>query len=344
MEEAKLFMNKGEIDIVIYHNSCHDGQTAAAIAYMNLGSTVEYIPKNPSELDPDYVHKYHGKNILVLDVSWNLKDYLKVLDSANKVLILDHHKSALNDLGKVDRKNGMCFFDLKESGASLAWYYFNNDDVQIPLFVKYVKDRDLWEWKYRSESEAMYYGLCELHKKYKNEFKEYCKYIEDDSNVNELIEIGKNVINNIKNEIEIKANEAKIGNLSLERNYKVCYMSLIDSKLPVSEMSEYLYTKNDVDIVMTWFQVRNYQNIYTRIMSTIFNNEYVVSMRSNKKDVDLSQIAKYYCGGGHASAAGFKLRYNPETLFKGKKSNRNEYIGIGVMGLFGFFILKKFKF
>ncbi len=352
MEEAKLFMHKNEIDIIIYHNNCHDGQTAAAIAYISLNvknaKKVEYIAKNPGDLDPDYVQKYHGKNILLLDISWKLEDYLKVLDSANKVLILDHHKSALNDLGKVDRKNGMCLFDLKESGASMSWYYFNdslNDDA-LPLFVKYVKDRDIWEWKYRGESEAMYYGLCDIHKKYKNEFEEYCKYIEDDSKLDDLIKIGKNVMDNIKNEIEIKASEAKIGNLYLERNYKVCYMSMIDSKLPVSEMSEYLYTKNNVDIVMTWFQPRNFDNLYTTVMSTIFNNEYCVSMRSNKKDVDLSQIATHFGGGGHASAAGFRLKKNPETLFK--KSNRNEYIGIGVMGigvmgLFGFFILKKFK-
>ena len=38
------------------------------------------------------------------------------------------------------------------------------------------------------------------------------------------------------------------------------------------------------------------------------SEDYVISLRARKGGVDVSEVAKFYAGGGHASAAGFKIK------------------------------------
>jgi len=45
-----------------------------------------------------------------------------------------------------------CFFDLKKSGARLAWEFFHPDE-EPPKLIAYVEDCDLWNWKLTNSRE-----------------------------------------------------------------------------------------------------------------------------------------------------------------------------------------------
>lgn len=84
---------------------------------------------------------FEEKNIILLDFSWKKQEYELVKKVAKKVMILDHYDLAIKELENVEG----CFFNMNESGASLAWEYFFPGN-KLFTFILYVKDRNLW-WR-----------------------------------------------------------------------------------------------------------------------------------------------------------------------------------------------------
>lgn len=73
----------------------------------------------------------------------------------NRLCILDHHKTAAEDLDgifehpKVDGR-----FDMERSGAMMAWDWFHMHR-DCPLLIAYVQDRDLWRFEIEGTREVM---------------------------------------------------------------------------------------------------------------------------------------------------------------------------------------------
>lgn len=132
-----------EIDCVIYHHPCSDGFGAAYCAwkYFKINhpdKDVKYIPMNIGDLPPDNLE---GKNLLLLDYSYKKDVIIQLLKVVNKLLIIDHHKSAQEDL--YDISDEYKIFDMNYSGAMLAWFYFFPNE-KCPLMIEYIQDRDIW--------------------------------------------------------------------------------------------------------------------------------------------------------------------------------------------------------
>ena len=135
-----------EIDFVIYHDPCADGTGAACIAWKYLSTkfpkrTVTYCPRAYNkQKQPDV----SGKNVLLCDITFDKAIMKNMMARANKLLILDHHKTAEIDL--LDIPNNNKIFDMNRSGAMLAWDFFH-PGVKPPLLVEYIQDRDNWTKK-----------------------------------------------------------------------------------------------------------------------------------------------------------------------------------------------------
>ncbi len=157
---------------IFYHSSCTDGLSAAAI--FNY-----WIQKH----DFQNKKKYHfiaghfqmsiedlpdlSKSIVYfLDFSFKKDLFKHVLSKASKTFLIDHHKSAYDELEEFikqpDKYNLYTVFNLNECGTSLTWnYLFPN--VTVPLVVKHIKDRDIWIWKEPYSKEYLaYLDLIEL--------------------------------------------------------------------------------------------------------------------------------------------------------------------------------------
>ena len=57
-----------------------------------------------------------------------------------RLLVLDHHITAEKALAGLP----YAYFDLKKSGAVLAWEWAH--DHPVPWILEYIQDKDLWTW------------------------------------------------------------------------------------------------------------------------------------------------------------------------------------------------------
>lgn len=296
---AQHYLNPQDVDCVVYHNPCADGSGAALSAWTFLGDKAIYVPRTyHKEFDAT---KVHGKNVVVLDASFKKDELQQLRALAHKIMILDHHDSAMKDLAGEPG----CFFTMEHSGAVLSWHYFHGLDQPAPSLLRLIEDRDLWRWQERDSSEPLFYALQE--RASNGNFKTYEPYL-DDAKLEELVSHGRGLIAANKHWCEQKAifAEHRIFNLpGTSDEYSVICMELDNDRL-VSELAEYLYTKHQVDFVMLWCKTPS--------------GLYKISFRSNNPSVNVGDIATALGGGGHAQAAGAVLDNSPNDLLEPLKT------------------------
>lgn len=153
--------------LCIYHGGCDDGFAAAWCVRSALGNDVEFYPGVYQKEPPPH----EGRDVLFVDFSYKRPVLEAMAQRASSILILDHHKTAQEDLAgvekaprhidwrdaaKIDGGNNRMFalFDMERSGAVLAWDYFIGDGKAVAWspamvrhnrdFIEYIQDRDLW--------------------------------------------------------------------------------------------------------------------------------------------------------------------------------------------------------
>jgi oligoribonuclease NrnB/cAMP/cGMP phosphodiesterase (DHH superfamily) len=136
-------MDKGTV--VLYHAFCDDGMGAALAAYLKFGDNAEYIGVQYGDIIPDVV----GKDVYIFDFSFPEEQLLDPKVGAKSITMLDHHLSAFkawNTPLYVDAaRNILVRFDMKRSGAMLAWDYIFPDTI-APMIIQHVQDYDLWKF------------------------------------------------------------------------------------------------------------------------------------------------------------------------------------------------------
>ena len=148
----QLFVKPDRSDprpLVIYHGGrCPDGFAAALAARVYYGDAAEYLAldhgmvTSVEDLPPP-----DGRAVYILDFSF-APDIMQALDArAAKLVMLDHHKSALEKLSGFTCRCGVVHFDIDKSGARLAWEFFHPDQP-VPDLVRFVEDRDIWVWQF----------------------------------------------------------------------------------------------------------------------------------------------------------------------------------------------------
>jgi hypothetical protein len=139
-------------DVVVFFHEDHDGHVAAAVAYQII---IEHGPKSFRAFRVQYnrpipeVELTNNTVLYIVDFSYKREILEKMNEQVAKLVVLDHHKSAMLDLEGLP----YAIFDMKHSGASLAWKYFTNDMIGetergiCPAVVTLTTDYDLWKRK-----------------------------------------------------------------------------------------------------------------------------------------------------------------------------------------------------
>lgn len=149
---------------VLYHANCPDGFAAAWVAYNALGVDTALYAVSHSDPPPDLTGVDEA---YVADFSYP-HDVLVELTASRRVVVLDHHRSAIDDIcnhhhdfqgeapwGDGSRGDGYVMrysrwyetvLDTNRSGAGITWDYFHSG-IPRPAVVDYVEDRDLWRFK-----------------------------------------------------------------------------------------------------------------------------------------------------------------------------------------------------
>lgn len=129
--------------VVLYHGGCPDGMTAAWAAWKYFQNTAEYHPVWYNEPIPADLT---DKVVYIVDFSYKRPELQELCAKAKHVTVLDHHKTARDELAGLELPNLNVTFDMSKSGAMLTWEHFFPGE-KTPLFVKYIQDRDLWLFK-----------------------------------------------------------------------------------------------------------------------------------------------------------------------------------------------------
>ena len=264
-------LDPNSINVVIYHADCTDGFGAAYSAWKCLGNRAEYYPCKHGTEPPNV----RGKNVVILDFSFNNETTKKMIDEANQLLIIDHHKSAMVELHDIPNTH----FDMTKSGAMLSWEFFH-PGKEPPKFIKYIMDRDLWTWEldYSKEFSAAF-DMVPF------EFEEFEKF-EDDSVFDDAVKRGSYILAYSKTVVK------KVCEKAQQRKLNDKDVLVVNASHWMSEIGARLAP--DCDFALIWYWDHEAQNTK-------------VSLRAFHDTVDVAEIAKGFGGGGHRKAAGFQL-------------------------------------
>ena len=278
-----------EINYVIYHGSCSDGFTAAMCCWYWRKLNGLSVDKNDITFFPGYYGKppptVTGKNVLLCDFSYKPDQFSKILTSANKVLILDHHKTAEEYMKNVEDINKV--FDMNHCGAYITYRYFFGYSKPLPRMITYVEYNDLW----MDERESTR-GFTAFMFSKPFEFEEYVKFM-DDEYLDQSIKTGNGMVLQNDSHIDYLKNNIIPNFIQLSGMYyfagQLC-QSLLKSELGHAAFMALPYL--------------NFSVIYSH---RNFSGATSYSLRSMDDRTDVSIIAKHFGGGGHRCAAGCGL-------------------------------------
>ena len=271
-------LNKEKINCVLYHGSCKDGFGSAMIVKQFLGDRqADYVPCYYGTDASKYLHKVKGKNVIMCDFHLPSNELMKLIDSANTFMILDHHKTTERDL--VNISDRLKRVDMSKSGVGLTWEYLYGD-LPMPKLYQLIQDRDLWLYK-MEETRYLHCYLTSI----KEDFNLWLPLLD---NLDSAISEGRLIFEQESRLVDIISDTCTIVN---HGTYRVAYVYCSLYKSEVGEAVLAKYKDIDFCALYEYFSGKNI---------TVF------SLRS-VGDRDVSTICEKFGGGGHKNAAGMSV-------------------------------------
>lgn len=169
------------VDLIVTHGGCHDGFTAewllhrrwpdaechrgvynedtTGLAEMGVIASVERWKTARHGEKPQSV-------LVMADFSYKLVPMLDLASTWDRIIILDHHASAIDALDGHLPSNVETVFDVNRSGAGIVADWLGvRDNTDLPYHapygvVDYVEDRDLWRFDLPHSKEAIQYLIA----------------------------------------------------------------------------------------------------------------------------------------------------------------------------------------
>lgn len=313
--------------ICIYHGNCADGFGAAWAVRKALGSDVDFHAGVYQSPPPDVT----GRHVIMVDFSYKRDVLLELARKSLGVLLIDHHKTAIEDLkadanyivdldtytGDVTWQRFLdnCYqdscegapygrvyaqFDLERSGAGMAWDFFH--DATRPALIDHIEDRDLWRFKLPKTREIQANVFS-----YPYDFVVWDYLMSEDpaklaaegaaierkhhKDVAELVGV-------VTRDMRIGAHVVPMANLpytlTSDAGHLLCGSVDAPPGVGSPSMSRYPFAGCYWDTP----------------------EGRVFSLRSRDDGLDVGEIAKQYGGGGHKHASGFRVPFDQLAQFE----------------------------
>jgi nanoRNase/pAp phosphatase (c-di-AMP/oligoRNAs hydrolase) len=237
------------------------------------------------------------------------------------LIVIDHHKTTIENLAiNPDFKpEGLIGeLDNKQSACELAWKYFF-PDVSLPLFVQYISYYDTWRTDLPNWEEhilAFYEGLKVGLPSFEEDKQSWLDLIKWSTNndvnlqnvyaqfMSETLRWGKKILRHTT-----EVNNEIIKNSSFITEFEGYKALAINSS---DEMRNFIlgspsWKVGDFDIGICFVYHGGSQNSYT------------CHLRTDKQQIDISEISKLHKGGGHKGAGGFQTKKLPFKFNKERK-------------------------
>jgi nanoRNase/pAp phosphatase (c-di-AMP/oligoRNAs hydrolase) len=280
------------------------------------------------------VENYENLNFSInklyfVDFSLKKKEMLDIsLNVLEKVIILDHHESAMNELKSLKSfEEFEIIFDMKQSGAKITYNYFKdkyeefigNDDaleykeIFNKLVFDYIEDRDLWNWELNNSRAVSSAAKLLIKSDDLESFRDYHSQF----NIWENVKIGDTILAYEDKIVASKTKEKKLTKVKIND----IEMHMVNATELISEIGNEICKKMNTPSIMYFI---------------LPDGNVVLSMRSLKGLSNVSEIAKSFGGGGHPQASGCTVTMKQlSKLIKTKKLNAKFSITGFISNLFG---------
>lgn len=276
--------------------NCPDGIAAAWVVFTHLQTpVVEVIGVDYQSPAPQVSP---GDEVYIVDFSFPAPVLEEMHRVADSVLLLDHHATALKMVESLsDAIRRRTVFDMNESGATLAFKHFF-PDTPLPLWLQYVRDRDIWTKKL-PHTDEVYSAMSHLRHQCQgigDIFALFDKWqrMPESEWLSQMVEIGTPIRQEYLARCRELASTAKIETFRFPQSgaFQVPVIDL-DEKTQslVSDTGSLLYTSQDVPFVL-----------FRRHLPECIKYE----MRG-KGVPHCGELAREYGGGGHPGASGFRI-------------------------------------
>jgi len=273
-------------ELCIYHANCLDGFASAWVVKQALPDCV-FHPGIYNDPPPDVTEL----DVVLVDFSYKREVILEMAKVANSITIIDHHKTAIENLVDLP-ENVRLIVNLNKSGCILTWeYFFGTTTEEPPPLLRHIQDRDLWQFKLPNTN-LITLALSSYD----------CDF-----------DVWSDIINTVG--IGTLVNEGK----TLNRKYQKDLYSLIEltkrnlwiggQTVPAANVSHQY--ASDVGNIMVQ------ETLGAAFAATYYDTAEwrIFSLRSVDGGMDVSEVAKLYGGGGHKHAAGFRVtRYQAQDF------------------------------
>lgn len=279
--------------LIAYHDNCMDGYSAAYVTHRALlnrsvsPANITLLPVTYGKLDTFAQTLLTVDVVYVVDFSLPIGLMKSIEEQAPHVdiTILDHHKRAQETYGFLGIVHGVgVVLNMEESGATLAWKYFN--DTPVPVMLMYVKDYDLWKFDYSDTKQVNAY--LNLQEKSLANWHTLIQEFEHPDFITEATAIGAAVLAYHNNIVEKLLEGAALTEIEGHKGLAVNCPSVF-----ANDVGEALAVKCGT-FGITWQQIKG---------------EVKCSLRSSRHhgNFDVDALAAKFNGGGHRNAAGFVL-------------------------------------
>lgn len=290
--------------VCCYHGNCFDGICAAWVVSKVYRNAI-FIPLLWGDdirikfKEANYKFS-QGDKIIFVDFSLPYKDLedLALIFGDNKILVLDHHKTAEKDLKGLS----YAIFDMNESGASLAWKYYYSD-TPMPQVIQYVKDRDLWKFELPKSKEVN--SFIQSFPMTLGSYEMLSKMLDNMDGFDRAIGGGASILR--YKETMVKAMCKNVNSYYFGSSGPVYMPADNDMNFPVVPVvnASILFSEVGHELCKMFPQAPFAGYYFDRLNDGIRQ----WGLRSIG-DFDVSMIAKAYGGGGHKNAAGFEQKLN----------------------------------
>lgn len=267
------------------HRGCPDGTASGYALWKRYGRAGTYVPAAYNE--PPHFHLIRPTDtVYLLDFCFEYDEMVSLIKERQigKLIILDHHETREEAIRKIAKQypkivyNG---YDVRRSGAMIAWQYFHPGE-KIPKLIHHIQDRDLWQFQYEHTA-AISMALWS----HPQEFETW-----DCLDYNELIRDGQALLRQQKRQIDSLMRYAVQWRRFGEHIIPVINSSVMNSELAHEMILRY----PDVPFVGVYMETTDKEGNLMRKWS----------LRSGEDGLDVSKIAEQYAGGGHQHAAGMR--------------------------------------
>lgn len=255
--------------VVLYHAECADG-FGAAWAIWRRFSEARFVPVKHGSPPPAALE---GQRVLIVDFSYARETLESMARETEALLVLDHHITAEKALAGLP----YAYFDMKKSGAILAWEWAH--DHPAPWLLEYIQDKDLWTWALPLSRE-----INAALASHPFDFTLWNSFKQKD-----LEQEGRAIL---RYEQELVS---KLSGQAVMVEFQGETVPSVQSAILTSQIGERLSAEGPFCII--WHD-RDGRRYY--------------SMRSREEGTDVGAIAASFGGGGHTHAAGFSVALGPD--------------------------------